>query len=680
VHRLFALTAPLRALSPRSRLLAGVWVGFAILVAVGVHGSSSGSAAVNWMPEKPFKGTFIKNPLIPAFLKHKLDPVSVRDFFLMNPRYIRWDECYGGTPFALSQLAQSPRFPVVNKSIGADGTNMLLTQHAPVLHIATLARPATWGYFFLGARRGLAWYWWFQPFGCFTALTLLLEIVLRGRWKLAALGAFLFCSSSYVVCWSQWAAYLTMFAAAACAAAYYLLASSRPRVLIASAVVFAVGLAGFVIDLYPPWQVPVGYVFGGIFVALGLRDGLFRGLRDPARLRLWMMSSALVAGGALVFAWWHACAGDLRVMSHTIYPGKRVSPGGDLSFSVLFRGNYNLLTNFEKYTPLKNESEASSFYYLFPGIFALLCLSRDVRRRMDPVGWFLVGYICLLLVFLCVGFPVPLAKLLFLSYSPARSADLGMGIASTILAVYTLAITDDIRSERGAVGHRFVAPAVAGVMLALFIVHGYAMHRLLGTAPSPGFVLFVSAMLAAVAAALALGRASLMAVPLAALQIATVYCFNPLATNLDHIYKSRLANAILTIKAHSPEPSLWAVFGGTHIGVLLETLGERSLTGIHPTPQLHAWSVLDPNGEHVANYNRFAEVSLFAAKNATNISYRNPVEGSLYVTLAPTEPRLKALGVRYLLFYGSQQRQADETRLRLLLRSSTHTFSIYELP
>jgi hypothetical protein len=397
-------------------------------------------------------------------------------------------------------------------------------------------------------------------------------------------------------------------------------------------------------------------------------------------LRRYVALGGLIAGGALVFAWWHACAADLRVMTHTIYPGKRVSPGGDLSFAVLFRGNYNLLTNYERYAPLKNESEASSFYYLFPAIFALLCFSKDVRRRMGPIGWFLVGYIVLLLLFLCFGFPVPLARALFLSYSPARSADLGMGIASIVLLVHTLAITDQLRAERGAVGRRYVAPAVAGVLLALFIIHGYVMRKLLGTVPSAGFTLFVSAMLATIAAAVALGRVPYAAVPLAALQIATTYCFNPLATNLDHIYKSRLANAILTVKAHSPEPSLWAVFGGTHIGVLIEALGDRSVTGIQWPPQLHAWSTLDPNGDHAANYNRYAEIAFYAAKNAVNVSYRNPVEGSLNVTMSPTEQRLKALGVRYLLFYGSQQRQADETKLRLLLRSSTHSFSIYEIP
>ena len=63
-------------------------------------------------------------------------------------------------------------------------------------------------------------------------------------------------------------------------------------------------------------------------------------------------------------------------MAQTSYPGHRVSHGGDLTFAALFRGTYNLYSIYEKYKPLKNESEASSFYYFFPAVFALVCFSR----------------------------------------------------------------------------------------------------------------------------------------------------------------------------------------------------------------------------------------------------------------------------------------------------------------
>ena len=679
--RVAGLASGIRALSPRNRLLCAVWGLFAILVGAGVHGSSIGATAAHWMPEQPYTGTLLRNLPVPAFLKKKYGIEKVRKALLEIPRKIRSDEYFGGAPFALSQLTQSPRFPVVNPSIGADGQNMLVTQHAPVLHLVSLGRPATWGYFFLGARRGLAWSWWFQPFGCFTALMLLLEVVLRGHWRLAAFGAFLFCSSAYVVCWSQWPAYITMFAAIACVSGYHLLASRRRAVLVTSAIVLGVATAGFVTDLYPPWQVPLGEVFGGLFVALVARDHLLGTFAERGRGRITLAAVAVLIAGVIVFAWWHACAADLRVMAQTAYPGHRISTGGDLSFAALFRGTYNLETIFDYYKPLKNECEASSFYYFFPAVFALLCLSREVRRRFGPVGWFLTGYIVVLLIFLLKGMPAVLAKALFLSYSPARSADIGLGVASIILTIHTLAVARQVRASGDAIIRgrmRFVAAGVALVVLAIFLIHANKHHKLTGKVPDLNFAIAMSAVMAGVSWAIAAGRTLMFGVTLAILQVATSFWFNPLATNLDQVYESELAHAIRNVKEHAGSRSTWAVFGGTHIGPLIEILGDRAVTGPQWPPQLHAWSVLDPERKQFSSYNRFAEVTFKEAEGTDAITFENPMQGFLSVRVSPDNPRLKLLGVRYVLLIDGQQIPVNEKKLRKVYRAPSGHFTIYE--
>ena len=676
------LASGIRALSPRDRLLLAVWVVFAILVSAGIHGSSTGATALAWRPDRPITGALLRKLPIPAFVKKKYSKDQIRKALLEVPRQVRSDEYFGGTPFALSQLAHSPRFPVVNTNIGADGQNMLVTQHAAVLHVASLGRPATWGYFFLGPRRGLAWSWWFQPFACFTALTLLLEVVLRGHWKLAAFGAFLFCSSAYVACWSQWPAYITMFAAVVCLSGYHLLASRRRSVLVTSAILLGVATAGFVTDLYPPWQAPIGQVFGGLFIALVARDRLLGGLAEPRRGRIGLAAVAVLIAGVMIFAWWRTCAADLRVMAHTSYPGHRFSTGGDLSFASLFRGTYNLWTVYERFAPLKNECEASSFYYFFPAVFALLCFSREVRRRFGPVGWVLTGYIVVLLIFLLSGMPAVLAKALLLSYSPARSADIGLGVASIILTVHTLAVVRQVRASGDAIisgGRRFVAPAVGVVVLAIFLIHAYMHQKLVGKVPTLAVAIVMSSVMAGLSWAIAAGRTLIFAVPLAILQVATSFWFNPLATDLDHVYGSELAQAIRAVKERSGSRSTWAVFGGYDLGALIEVLGDRALTGPQWPPQLHSWSVLDPEGKQFEIYNRFGEVSFRKSDDAQTITFQTPTQGILIVRLAPDNPRLKALGVRYVLLVDGQQVPVDEKKLRLVYRSENHHFTIYEL-
>ena len=400
----------------------------------------------------------------------------------------------------------------------------------------------------------------------------------------------------------------------------------------ASAILFGVSTAGFVTDLYPPWQVPIGQVFGGLFIALVARDRLLGGFVGAAAgtHRGWRRVAVLIAG-VIVFAWWRACAADLHVMAHTSYPGHRVSTGGDLSFAALFRGTYNLLTVYERYKPLKNECEASSFYYFFPAVFALLCLSREVRRRFGPVGWFLTGYIAVLLIFLLAGMPAVLAKALFFSYSPARSADIGLGVASTILTVHTLAVVRQVRASGDAIisgRRRLVAPAVGVVVLATLPDSRLHASQAGRKVPTLTVAIAMSVVMAGLSWAIAAGRTLLFAVPLALLQMATYFWFNPLATNLDHVYESELAQAIRGVKERAGTRSTWAVFGGIHIGPLIEILGDRALTGPQWPPQLHAWSVLDPEGQQFATYNRFAEVSFRVSSDPKTITFQNPTRAS----------------------------------------------------
>lgn len=660
-----------------------MWLAFAILVGTGLSGSSIGATAAHWMPERPYTGTLLRNLPVPAFIKKKYGVDKIRKALLEVPREIRSDEYMGGTPFALSQLTHSPRFPVVNTNIGADGQNMLVTQHGPVLHLATLGRPATWGYFFLGARRGLAWSWWFQPFSCFTALMLLLEVVLRGQWKLAAFGAFLFCSSAYVACWSQWPAYISMFAAVACVSGYYLLASPRLAVMVPSAILLGVSIAGFVTDLYPPWQVPIGEVFGGLFVALVARDRLLGGgFAAPRRKRMALSAGAILLAGVIVFTWWRTCAADLHVMAQTSYPGHRVSTGGDLTFAALFRGTYNIFTIYEWYKPLKNQCEASSFYYFFPAVFAIVCLSREVRREFGAVGWFLTGYIGLLLFFLLKGLPATVAKALFLSYTAARSADLALGVASIMLTIHTLAVVRRVRASGDPIMNRrrwFVAPAVALIVLAIFLYHAYKHQKWVDKVPTLSAAIAVSVVMAGLSWALAAGRTLLFAIPLMLLQVSTSFWFNPLATDLDHVYDSELANAIRGVQKSTGTRSTWAVFGGTHIGSLIEMLGDRAVTGPQWPPQLRAWSLLDSGGAQFAIYNRFGEVSFLKSGDPNAITFLNPVQGVLQVRLEPDNPRLKLLGVRYVILVNNQQGPVDDKKLRTVYHSMNQRFTIYEL-
>ncbi len=664
------------SLTFRTKYLLSLWAFFLLLVAFGIHGSATGVTAKWWAPEKPYTG-YLFNP--PQSLS-KVDPGGLQELLMAKARGIRWDELLVTTPLALSQLSHRPRFPVRNTNIG-NGQNMLLTPHVPVWHVLTLARPETWGYFFLGAQRGLAWYWWFRVFACFTVLYLLLEVVLKGHQGLAAFGSFWFCASAYVVCWSLWPAELVFFGALGCLAAYHLLASQKGSTQIISGVLLGLSIPGFVMFLYPPWQVPVAYLFSFVFAGLLIRDKLYLSFKPASKYRLLSLTIALLVAGGLTLSFILTCLPDLKVMSNTVYPGKRVSLGGDYSFALLFKGMYNLMTIYTPQEKIGNESEAASFYYFFPAVFLAIGLSKRLLTRLGVLGWLLVIYLVGMLLFLIAGIPGKIAKLTLMSYVPPYRADVAIGLASIILSIYVLALIKDLNKETMSRWHKTMPLVVSGAVALLFVYHGLVLMKASDGFPAINLVLFASLLAGFLSYCLLAGKSGAFCVALGAILVATTALFNPLATNLDHIYNSELAQQIAKLNSQTTDRPLWIPYGGTHPGVLITTLGGRSIAGVHWPPQLSLWRSIDPSGGgYEPVYNRYAQVRLSYRPDAGWVSFNNFQDDAMEVRISPTHPALRALGARYVLAMGDAQADVESSKLPLIYKSPNGSFSIFEIP
>jgi len=339
-----------------------------------------------------------------------------------------------------------------------------------------------------------------------------------------------------------------------------------------------------------------------------------------------------------------------------------------------------VLTTEVEYPALKNQSEAASFYYLFPAVLLALPLAPSLWRKLGVIGWAMVAYLIAMLIFLLVGVPGKIARLTLISYIPSYRADLTIGLASIILTLYVLnLLRHSDEASTGRLRRWMPVLASAGVTL-LFIGHSLFLLRATGDFPLPPFGLWMASLMGIISYFLLAGRSRMFALCIAALQLATTLTFNPLSTNLDHLYNSELAKEITRINRHSSDRPFWIIYGGTYPGALIEILGGRAMTGIQWPPQLGIWRALDPEGKNEFFYNRYAEVRFDYTNDDHQVSFSNPNEGSLMVTVSPTNPTLKALGARYVLLIGDTQKQVDTSRLNLIDRSSFDNFSIYEIP
>src|SRR5205085_3628604 len=145
------------------------------------------------------------------------------------------------------------------------------------------------------------------------------------------------------------------------------------------------------------------------------------------------------------------------------------------------------------------------------------------------------------LFFLLGGLSEKVARMTLISYMPSYRADLTIGLASIILTLLAGAILRQPQ-EAGERRWRRRMPVIAGGGFALLlVVHSLYLRRLIHIFPTPSLALFLAAYLGIVVYLLLAGRLRQFAVGIAVLQLATTILFNPLSTNLDHLYRSELA-------------------------------------------------------------------------------------------------------------------------------------------
>lgn len=657
-----------------------IWLGFGILVLSGVHGSSLPLADTIWSPGKP-DPHFMLAPLAnmsERILGHPLDAAD----FLMQPRAVRSDEWLVWTPYALSQLQHEPRFPVINTNIG-EGQNMFAMglSVVPIWHIVSLSRPTTWGFFLFGAERGLAWLWWFPLFGCYTTLYLLFKIILRNG-MLAAIGAFWFCSSAFVLLWSNTPATVVFFGALICLTSYYIFyASSKSHILIA-AIILGLALPGFVILLYPPWQIPIAQLSLLIFIALFIRDKLWLTSRQYIALRLVLLVYVLICSSILLGAYIQDAFPALQQMSNTVYPGKRSLVGGNYSFVLFFRGIYNILTNYSNTTPIipnTNQSEASSFFYLFPPIIFMALLYAPLRRATDVVTWTLIGYIILISVYIFFGYPEFLAKITLLNFVPSIRLEIGLGLASILLSMQVLSLfyqskVDNIKRRK------LIAYLASLLMFIVISFYDIYFIRQLGFVISPGFMFVVAIITSIVVYFIFMGDIKRFSITIATCLIVTSGFFNPISQGLDYIFKSEVAKAIEQTDPHISDRNIWACYGGTYHCNMVMLLGRKSIVGIHWYPQWSLWSKFDREVASDQIVNRFAHVIFLYNTNVQHPVIKNPQADVLLVYISPHSSILKDLHVRYIIAAGGEQNNMNLENLTLRYRATDNSFVIYELP
>jgi hypothetical protein len=529
---------------------------------------------------------------------------------------IRSDEWLVQTPFAIAQYNHDPRFPVVNKNVGEDGQNMMVTSmtSVPIAHITALAKPATWGFFVFDLRRALSWNWCFPIVGCFLALAFTLNRLSDEHWKHGFLFSGLFCCAPYVVAWSFWPAYTVFFPCVIFLCAMQILKTSSTYRLLPLGALLGLAIAGFAFILYPPWQVSVGYVFIALTVGIVIRDRLYRQLKWP-QVATYIFAAGVA--GALVAAWWMDASVAVQTMAQTVYPGQRLTVGGTATLPLLLRGFTNIPTLQQLNSTMSNQSEISSFYYLLLPLAALVVI-RAVQNRLSALEWSLTIVCTLLLYYMFVGLPADLAKYSLWGRSAPYRADLALGLASLILT--RLLLTSKHQPEEATQTTKIIAWIVsAGWVYVVYRSLSQLDSTLTSGMPS-NLMILILFITAALGYYLITNKLKPFIMISLGLSLATTVSFHPVNIAASEVRlrsmpttKGSLASVLEGKRALILESTTPAMF--------LIAAGKPAVNGINYFPQKTLWKRMDPEGKQQDIYNRYQHLA-FVATPAPAESYR----------------------------------------------------------
>ena len=646
----------------------GLWLTagtlYAVLVAGGITGSSLG--ALVGTSQYP-------NPL--------LDTESSVLRIAGSPRSVRSDEWLVLSGSALAQVNHHPPFPVVNRLLGLDGQNMMVIgmTGVPVAHVSAVARPATWGYFFLPLRQALAWHWYFPFFTCLLGLWGLLQ-TLAGDRPTRNLGlALLFCSAPYAAGWSNWPLYVTGWACGALALALRMLCQPPIAASRMALQGMALGwlLACFALTLYPPWQIPLAtlcLLLFAVCVVPAWRSSQGRWARVLG------YGCAGLMCGTLLLAWWLGAHDAIAAITTTVYPGQRAAlHGGDMPATALLRGYSNVDTlPYLRYS-LLNASEFASYFFLFVPLGWLAL--RQLRTSRPGKVAVLLAFTCFVLLFAVAGVPSMLAQALLWHRVPGPRLDLALGL-TYVLLLSLLPVPGTLASQRVYAGPR----SAAGAAIASALVVAAALHAL-----PPDFYPHLSIplllTLSSCAAATAywwmrghLGAAIVLQLLLNLVAIAT---FHPIGRAPTHIAAStdtlRYARDTAT---GSPARTL-SLDRSSASSMTLAAAGIPVVGGAFYYPQPTLWNAahLPPPSWPIVNRYQHLTFTTSTPGSMEPYTITTPAPDEVLVTVNPGRFDFSRTGAQRVVAGTEAADMADNPSLRLLGHSGGRTwFAVRPVP
>ena len=528
-------------------------------------------------------------------------------------RAIRSDEFIVDTPAVLASTFGPHPFGMYNDILrGTDTLNILNGVYGG---LATLVRaPWEYAYLFLPTEYAFSFCWYAPIVLGFMACLEMFYIIAKNK-AVAFTGACLVIFSAFYQWWAPSMYYIGGPGTIVCL--YYFIHSNKIWKKCILGFLTAVSFGLFVTALYPSWQVPLGYVF--LVMGIWL---IYDNWADIKALRWfdWLiLVISLILCIGLIGLYFYTLIDYIRIISQTVYPGKRFETGGDLWIRKLFYYVY------APYYPVKdfgNPSELGTFMSLFPltTLAAVYCWFKDKKKDFLTAGLILAEIP--MIVYVTVGFPKILAAVtLFFESQPQRLVDI-IGFIQVILIVILLS-----RYRETVQIHKVPAAILAAANTALafyFPLTEYPDYLAVESYPWMKYVLIAFAFIVFVIFSYGLiaklsekWKAAYVAL-LAVYSLGTGLLVRPVTVGLSAITAKPVYSEIQKIDKEQKDAK-WLTGGDNSLlPPYCISSGASTLDSVNTYPNLDLWEKLDPEKEYEEVYNRYVHVDVVLTDEPTS--------------------------------------------------------------
>jgi hypothetical protein len=553
-------------------------------------------------------------------------------------RAIRSDEWMVGTPIKLWAVMNGNISPLYN-----------ITDHSFLKlaydYFATLGNaPFSLGLNILGVNHGFPIYWYSAVFLGFLSFIEFFMIITNKNKLFSVAGACLITFSAWYQWWTM--PTLIVYAVTAIVCFYHYICASNYYKKILLALALSLSTSCFVTNLYPAWQVPLGFICLGFIIWITVdKFDLVKKFNIKDYLIIFV---ALAFCMGLIAAYLLDIRQYMQVISQTVYPGARRSNGA----YVLNKVYDYFATPLFAYRHVDNPSEMGTFFTLFPAPMLMAGFIWFKSKRKDLLLT-IIMILSLFLLFYCwTGLPSVLAKYTLMQNStPLRAVDIFGFIQIVLLIIVFARNKEEIKLNK--VFAALLAVGVAGytcyrnVKGLTYWSNGVPFTKYASTVYIVIMTVTICFLIFAMSAKVHKVILNIASTVLILISIITGIYVNPVMKSMDAVYSKPIAQKIMAIDK-SDKNAVW-VANGMMFSNFAAACGANVVNKTELYPDLDMWHKLDPKGQYEEVYNRYCHITLAFVDAETTISLATQDTVSLSLSFDD----LSKLGITYILWPGT---------------------------